>query len=1292
MKKYNNLFQIKYILLLVFIVSVIFVGCSAGDGGLSDWQNNNLPSSAQKVNVKGKILSPSYNAQSVRTALALPTLEGVRVFVESDPSVSSQTDVEGNFFMQAVPVGQQRFVAYVDFAGSSYRQRSAPFFLDGNYETMILSSNIRLAEAKHSVQVHVSDVLTGQPVFADVSVWGFTEKTINGFANLGPFPDSLNGEEVKISAIGYKPLNFILSFKDSSKAEIYVKMTPLTSVTGNRAPIAEIIHDSKEIGTNEMMALTASGLDPDGDVIEWQWQADYGKFTNEKGANTVYTAPSATGTVLITLFATDPEKAQSRAVLKLDVYKSSSNPTNANNRAPLTPSEPSPANNAEGQGGQIDLRWACSDPDGDKLKYDVLLSVLGTELTLVGQNLTKPSFTVANLNPYTNYNWQIIARDELAASTNSPIWKFKTGDLNNNYPYTPVNTMPIDNSTGQATEIVFSWTGGDPDETDTLTYELLLGKTADSLLSKGKTNQTKLKISGLDLATKYYWQIIASDNRGKEKVSPVWSFTTQSPANRKPNTPIAILPLNDAVSVSLGSALQWEATDPDGDLPVFDVYFGTSQPLQKVSASQGETYYIHNSGLGKNTKYFWQIIARDPYGATNDDAPIWSFTTTSSENSNPTKPTAVSPVPGSTNAASRPVIAWECSDPDGDMLTYDLYVSTSSTFELENLVASNISAKNWTPTDDLTPGALHYWQVLAKDSAGGQTYSDVFTFWVKGTGVIDNTPPYIVSVFPANNAVNVDQGDSVRVVFSEPVEQAIAVAGFSFAPDKPGSWVWENASTVSFMPTEQWLPGSYNKFIIAGNSIKDLSGNTMSQGGSYTFTVRSDLPVPTGYKSAGFPVSVLSSENKTITVSGLSSGKNLYGLAVAGSAGANVVIKGSVTPAGIEKYDSHSKFRYLEKEFGVQQFPQAVSGANQSRSSSVTRGSTISVGETDSFILLDDSEVVASPGVIEAECMAVSDNFIIFRDTTVTSLSAAFFSEMRARCEDNIYPALSDAFGNGPVAGPNGEPRTAILLTDNLQTDILGYFYYVDLYDRNPFNQFLKNSNERKIIYMNADIDNSITRYGTIAHEMQHMINYYHKNNNGVYEEDWLNEAMSKYAEEITGFGIPHGDANTVNLIKESQMNFDNLSLTDWSGLNSYGLSYLFAKFLTHEGRYKTLSRDVTRALVQSSKVGKSNIESVTDEDFELTLARWGLSLYINNHGSASNEAYGINGFNLKGTYNGVTLPGFNYVGAVLSPTISLKPYGVRGFIAMPKANGIAEVKLENPTANMKVYLFDSRP
>ena len=68
-----------------------------------------------------------------------------------------------------------------------------------------------------------------------MSLFGVSPKTINGFANLGPFPDSLNGEEVKISAIGYKPLNFILSFKDSSKAEIYVKMTPLTSVTGNRA-------------------------------------------------------------------------------------------------------------------------------------------------------------------------------------------------------------------------------------------------------------------------------------------------------------------------------------------------------------------------------------------------------------------------------------------------------------------------------------------------------------------------------------------------------------------------------------------------------------------------------------------------------------------------------------------------------------------------------------------------------------------------------------------------------------------------------------------------------------------------------------------------------------------------------------------------------------------------------------------------------------------------------------------------------------------------------------------------
>jgi len=220
-------------------------------------------------------------------------------------------------------------------------------------------------------------------------------------------------------------------------------------------------------------------------------------------------------------------------------------------------------------------------------------------------------------------------------------------------------------------------------------------------------------------------------------------------------------------------------------------------------------------------------------------------------------------------------------------------------------------------------------------------------------------------------------------------------------------------------------------------------------------------------------------------------------------------------------------------------------------------------------------------------------------------------------------------------------------------------------------------------------------RFGTIAHEFQHMVNFFQKQRlggNGNYETVWLNEGLSKFAEEVCGFGISAGDSNTVSLIRLSQQNMQNLSLTSFAGVNSYGLSYLFVKFLAEENRYGTTYREITRKLVNSSLTGKNNVAAVTGESFEHTLAKWGLSIYLNRYNAQNAQDYGIKNLNLAGSYNGVSLPGFAFADAANGLEIGLKSDGLRGIVKTSTGEATTNFSLESVSGDVNLWLFDNRP
>ena len=87
------------------------------------------------------------------------------------------------------------------------------------------------------------------------------------------------------------------------------------------------------------------------------------------------------------------------------------------------------------------------------------------------------------------------------------------------------------------------------------------------------------------------------------------------------------------------------------------------------------------------------------------------------------------------------------------------------------------------------------------------------------------------------------------------------------------------------------------------------------------------------------------------------------------------------------------------------------------------------------------------------------------------------------------------------------------------------------------------------------------------------------------------------------------------------------------------------------------------------------------------------MSLYLNRFSSEDPADYGLKNLNLAGTYNGVTLPGFNFVDVSTGQTLSLKPDAFAGFVKVSTGQAKTEFSLLNSGSNgFRVWLFDRRP
>jgi hypothetical protein len=196
------------------------------------------------------------------------------------------------------------------------------------------------------------------------------------------------------------------------------------------------------------------------------------------------------------------------------------------NNPPYEPSNPVPGDGATNVDVTVGLSWTGGDPDGDTVTYDVYFGTTSSP-PKVAANQSLTTYDPGTLEYTTTYYWKIISWDSHGVSTEGSIWQFTTRNEPNNPPYTPDDPSPVDGATAVDVDTQLSWTGGDPDQGNTVTYDIYFGTTSPPPKLVSNHTGSSYQPTTLQENTTYYWKIISWDNHGASTPGSIWSFTTE---------------------------------------------------------------------------------------------------------------------------------------------------------------------------------------------------------------------------------------------------------------------------------------------------------------------------------------------------------------------------------------------------------------------------------------------------------------------------------------------------------------------------------------------------------------------------------------------------------------------------------------------------------------------------------------------------------------------------------------------------------------------------------------------
>jgi hypothetical protein len=235
----------------------------------------------------------------------------------------------------------------------------------------------------------------------------------------------------------------------------------------------------------------------------------------------------------------------------------------------------------------------------------------------------------------------------------------------------------------------------------------------------------------------------------------------------------------------------------------------------------------------------------------------------------------------------------------------------------------------------------------------------------------------------------------------------------------------------------------------------------------------------------------------------------------------------------------------------------------------------------------------------------------------ITSLSQEF--------DNRIYPLETQLFGSEPNPGVDNDSRITILLTTLIE-NAGGYFDTANGYKKEQ----VSNSNEREMIYLNADSLADLRRASTfLAHEFQHLISFNQKEKlRNISDEVWLNELRSQYAVTLLGYNDNFSGSDLEKRL-EAFLGNPSDSLTEWKNLPSdYGQVSLFAEYLAEHWSPQVIADTLRTSAISIPSLNESFRRNGFSDSFIDIFGQWMAANILND--ISVNKKFGYNREGLK--------------------------------------------------------------
>ncbi len=236
-----------------------------------------------------------------------------------------------------------------------------------------------------------------------------------------------------------------------------------------------------------------------------------------------------------------------------------------------------------------------------------------------------------------------------------------------------------------------------------------------------------------------------------------------------------------------------------------------------------------------------------------------------------------------------------------------------------------------------------------------------------------------------------------------------------------------------------------------------------------------------------------------------------------------------------------------------------------------------------------------------------------------------------------IYPKLTNIFGEVWDPGIDGDSRITILMS-RLKRTAGGYFDSCHEYPRSQ----CSSSNEREMIYVNADfiLDSKINSF--LVHEFQHLISWNQKERlTGLKEDIWLNELRSEYVPTLLGYSDPYSGSVLEARVKKF-LSDPSDPLGEWTGKAAdYGAISLLGHYLANQFGEELFSLMSKNHFVGIRSINQALEEAGYSEDFNEVFTNWSLANYYNSLGMGRGGKYGYTNPNLKKIHISPTVNSF---------------------------------------------------